>query len=240
MLETLKKDWVFAGFKRPKDVFKPEYKHALLLLVMLGYIGLFFLSEYVAKDSYHLVHCELDDRIPFNEFFIIPYMIWFPFWVLMLLYTMCFEVPTFKRMMKFFVITYTIAVLTFFIWPSGHDLRPTSFPRENICTDLVRFIYGADKARSIFPSEHVIGAFAVVFAAADSKRFSGRLSMLYHWFIAIMITLSVVYTKQHSVLDILGAAPVCLLGYMIAFYPESRRRRLEKRGDQAEESLKKA
>ena len=62
MLETLKKDWVFAGFKRPKDVFKPEYKHALLLLVMLGYIGLFFLSEYFARDNYHLVQCDLSRR----------------------------------------------------------------------------------------------------------------------------------------------------------------------------------
>ncbi len=232
MTEELKKDWAFSGFQRPRDIFKPQYRHALLLLVMLAFIGLFFLSEKLALGRYHIVHCDLDDIIPFNEYFILFYVLWFPFWIVMLLYTVCFEVPTFKRLMNYFILTYGIAVAIFFIWPSGHDLRPETFPRDNFCTWLVKGIYAADEPASIFPSEHVIGAFAVLFAAADSKRFSGKMMLTVIGFLAIMITVSIVFVKQHSALDILGAAPVVALGYFVCFYPEHRRRKQIKKHEQ--------
>jgi len=232
MAEELKRDWAFAGFQRPRDIFKPQYRHALLLLVMLGFIGLFFLSEKLALGRYHIVHCDLDDIIPFNEYFIIFYIIWYPFWILMLLYTVCFEVPTFKRLMYYYMLTYGIALTIFFVWPSGHDLWPKSFPRDNVCTWLVKSIYAADEPASVFPSEHVIGAFAVFFAAADSKRFSGKLQITVIGFLAIMISVSIVFVKQHSALDILGAAPVVALGYYVCFYPEHHRRKQMKKHEQ--------
>ena len=225
MSEELKKDWVFKGFKRPSDLFKPQYRHALLLIVMLVLIGLFFLSEEMARGRYHIVHCDLDDMIPFNEYFILFYVIWFPFWIFMLLYAMCFEVRTYYRLMNYFILTYGIALTIFFVWPTGINLAPDSFPRDNFCTWLTKVIYTADENVSVFPSEHVIGAFAVVFAAADSKRFSKLLPMLVITFIAIMITLSITFVKQHSAVDILGAAPIVALGYFVCFYPEHRRRK---------------
>ena len=226
--ESLRKDWAFAGLKQPKDIFKPEYRHVFGLLVLVVSSILFFVSERVAGDNVHMIHCEWDDLVPFNEYFILPYVIWFPFWVFMTLYTMCFEVPTFKRLMKFFALTYGISAITFFVWPSGHELRPEVFPRENFCTWLVQWIYNADLPRSIFPSEHVIGAFAVVFAGADSKRFSGSLSMTLLNFTALMITASIAFVKQHSLIDAVAAFPVIALGYFVCFYPE--RRRLKKAG----------
>ena len=225
MIEELKQDWAFAGFQHPRDIFKPKYRHALLLLVVLVLIGLFFLSEKMALGRYHIVHCDLDDIIPFNEYFIIFYVIWYPFWICMLLYTMCFDVPTFKRMINFYILTYGIALTIYFIWPSGHELWPETFPRDNFCTWLTKRIYAADESASIFPSEHVIGAFAVVFAASDAKHISGRLVMTVLNFLAIMITVSIVFVKQHSALDILGAVPVIALGYFVCFYPAYRRRK---------------
>ena len=227
--ESLKKDWAFAGFKHPRDVFKPEYRHVFGLLVLVVSSVLFFVSERVGEDNVHIVHCEWDDLIPFNEYFILAYVIWFPFWVAMTLYTMCFEVPTFKRLIKFFALTYGISAVIFFVWPSGHDMWPETFPRENFCTWLVQRIYAADRPRSILPSEHVIGAYAVVLAGADSKRFSGGLSMTLLNFIALMITVSICFVKQHSLIDAVVAVPVIALGYFVCFYPERRRRKkLEK------------
>ena len=223
--EELKKDWAFAGFRGPKDLKKPAYRHALLLGIMLILIGLFFLSELLAQDRYYVVHCPLDDLIPFNEYFILFYVTWFPFWIFMLLYTMCFEVPTYKRLIRFFVLTYGISLSIFLIFPTGVEMRPAAFPRNNFCTWLVQLIYNADKSVSVFPSEHVIGAFAVVFAAADTKRFSGAKSMAVITFIAIMISISITFVKQHSALDILGALPVIVLGYYVCFYPEQKRRK---------------
>lgn len=229
--ESLKKDWAFAGFKQPKDVFKPEYRHVFGLMVLVVNILLFFISERVLGDNVHIVHCEWDDLIPFNEYFILAYVIWYPFWIFMSLYTMCFEVPTFKRLMKFFALTYGISAITFFVWPSGHELWPQEFPRDNFCTWLVQRIYDADLPRSIFPSEHVIGAFAVVFAGADSKRFSSGLSMTLLNFTALMITASICFVKQHSLLDAVAAFPVIALGYFVCFYPERRRRKKAKQAE---------
>ena len=40
--------------------------------------------------------------------------------------------------------------------------------------------------------------------------------------IAILITISICFVKQHSALDILGAVPVILIGYIFAFKSKNK------------------
>ena len=226
--DELIKDWVFYGMKSPKDIFRPQYRHALLSPLMLVYGVLFFVTEWLALERYHVVHCALDDLIPFNEYFIIFYVIWYPFWIGMLIYTMCFEVPTYKRLLGFFLICYSISLMIYIVYPTGIDMQPTEFENKNFFTWVTQIVYDADMNTSVCPSDHVIGAFAVVFAAADSKRFSGKKSMAVILFLAIMISISITFVKQHSALDILFAAPVIAVGYLICFNPERIRRKRER------------
>jgi len=219
MWELLKEDWAYKDFHF-RDITKKEYRHLWTLLFWPVYAVLFFLiGAIVEKGDYYVVHCALDDMIPFCEIFVIPYIIWFPFWILMGVYTLCFEVPTYIRYTKYLIVTLGLSLSIYVLWPNGQNMWPDPLPRQNFFTWIVSIIYETDHPTNVCPSEHVSTAFGVVFAAMDSKRFSGKRSIAF-WIIAILITLSVVFIKQHSALDILAAIPVILIGYFFAFFPK--------------------
>ena len=52
------------------------------LMISIGYMCIYFpifsLLEQFCEPRY-VIHCALDDMIPFNEWFVIPYVIWFAF-----------------------------------------------------------------------------------------------------------------------------------------------------------------
>ena len=63
-----------------------KYKHALMFLYFIIYLPWFaWLEKTVGHSPEYLIHVKIDDIIPFNEYFIIPYMLWFvfiSFWVM--------------------------------------------------------------------------------------------------------------------------------------------------------------
>ena len=52
------------------------------LMISIGYMCIYFpifsLLEQFCEPRY-VIHCALDDMIPFNEWFVIPYVLWFLF-----------------------------------------------------------------------------------------------------------------------------------------------------------------
>lgn len=54
-----------------------KYKHAIIILYMPIY--LFWFTSLEKRTNVHFtdIHCKIDDYIPFCEFFIIPYLLWF-------------------------------------------------------------------------------------------------------------------------------------------------------------------
>ena len=121
------------------------YRHLKLLLYWPVYGLLFlFVERFYPVEQYTVMHCALDDMIPFCEWFLIPYLFWFVYLVGMHLYTLLYDVHSFKRMMKYIILTYTIAIVTYLIWPTCQELRPTSFDRDNILTQFIAGFYQFD------------------------------------------------------------------------------------------------
>ena len=56
----------------------PEFSHIKLLLFWPVF-GLAFLAleRFRPHAAYHVMHCALDDAIPFSEWALIPYLLWF-------------------------------------------------------------------------------------------------------------------------------------------------------------------
>ena len=100
---------------------------------------LYFITEnLIPASKCHPVHCFLDDLIPFNEFFVIFYVGWYFLVFGSLVYTFFYDVPRFKKLQTFIMITQAVAMLCYIVWPSRQDLRPAVFPRDNLLTDLVK------------------------------------------------------------------------------------------------------
>lgn len=196
-----------------------EFRHVKLLLFWpLFGIMFSFVERFYNVGSYYVMHCAFDDAIPFCEWFLIPYLFWFVYLIGTLVYTFFFDVPAFKRMMRFIICTYTITMVIYLLFPTCQNLRPEVFPRDNALTRFIGWFYTFDTNTNVCPSLHVIGSAAALFALRDGPRLRKRAwwqaaSVL----LALCISLSTVFMKQHSILDVLCALPVCALGWWLCY-----------------------
>ena len=196
-----------------------EFRHVKLLLFWpLFGIMFSFVERFYNVGSYYVMHCAFDDAIPFCEWFLIPYLFWFVYLIGTLVYTFFFDVPAFKRMMRFIICTYTITMVIYLLFPTCQNLRPEVFPRNNALTRFIGWFYTFDTNTNVCPSLHVIGSAAALFALRDGPRLRKQAwwqaaSVL----LALCISLSTVFMKQHSILDVLCALPVCALGWWLCY-----------------------
>ncbi|MDD6213637.1 MAG: phosphatase PAP2 family protein [Firmicutes bacterium] len=209
----------YRGFKLSR-LNSPKFRHLKLLLFWPAFGIAFFILERILNLKYHMVSCSLDAKIPFCEFFVIPYYFWFVFLIGMLVWSLLFDIPTFKRYMKYIIITYTATLLIYVIYPTAQDLRPNEFARNNIFTHIVSMLYNFDTNTNVCPSMHVIGSFAVYFSARNSKHFGTRGWRIAFLIVALLISISTVFLKQHSVVDIFAALILCAIVYPFVYSTE--------------------
>ena len=85
----------YRGFRLSK-INDAEFSHLKYLLFWPIYLASFaFLERVWVNRNYHPVHCALDDMIPFCEYFLIPYVLWFVELLLMQLYTLLYDTEEF-------------------------------------------------------------------------------------------------------------------------------------------------
>lgn len=202
---------------RLNNITSPEFKHLLLLLYWPVYGLTFLILERVLTLTYHPIEAALDSKIPFCEFFVFPYYFWFVFLVGIHLYTLFFDIPAFKKLMYFIIITYTVTTVIYLVYPNKQELRPTEFARDNFCVDIVKGLYAFDTNTNVCPSLHVIGSFAVLFTAWYCGRFKTVLWQLFFTVSTVLISISTVFLKQHSVIDIWAALIVCAVSFPFAY-----------------------
>lgn len=200
-----------------------EYKH-LKLLLFWPVFGLLFLfvERFYQVDSYYPMYCGLDDLIPFCEWFLIPYLFWFVYLVGMHIYTLFYDVDTFRRMMKYIIITYSAAILIYFIFPTCQELRPIEFERDNVLTRFIAGFYQFDTNTNVCPSIHVIGSLAVMEAAVWSRQIQSKWWKAAFVVVAVLICVSTVFMKQHSLIDLFAALPICIAAHFICYKKEGK------------------
>lgn len=206
----------YSNFRISK-INEPQFKHLLYLLGWVGYFILYFLTEnLIPRERCYPVHCFLDDMIPFCEYFVIPYVGWYLLIVGSLIYFMLYNPDNFTNMMKFIIVTQIVAMAIYILFPNCQDLRPTEFVRDNIFTDLVGLLYAADTSTNVCPSLHVAYSVGIASTWLKEKSASIRCKVFIIIF-CLLVCISVAFVKQHSVVDIFAALPVCLLAEWIAF-----------------------
>lgn len=209
---------------------EPEYRHLWYLLFWPGYIAQYILVERLnPAETYHVIHCALDDLIPFQEWFLLAYVAWYIMIVGMHLYTLLYDTAAFRDYSRFLIISMSMCAVIFLVYPSTQQLRPETLPRENLLTKILELIYRVDTPTNILPSGHAVGAMAVFAAALHCGRLRtpGRLAVI--GALALLVSLSTVFLKQHSILDVLAAVPVCAVTYGIVYPPNRAGKSASKR-----------
>ncbi len=213
---TKKKPVDYSGFSL-KKLNEPRFSHIKLLAGWIVYFIMYFVTEnLIPEEKCHLIHCRLDDLIPFNEFFLIFYVGWFFLVAGSLAYTLFFDVENFKRIQIYIMVTQAIAMICYILYPSRQDLRPEVFPRENILTALMSFIYAFDTSTGVCPSLHVGYSMGILSTALKDRNLGTGWKIAITVFV-LMVCLAVCFVKQHSALDVLWAIPMCLVAEGVAF-----------------------
>ena len=200
-----------------------KYKQAWVFLYAFIYFPWFLYLEHHVTEDYYIIHSRLDDLIPFCEYFIIPYILWFAYMAGGMIYFLFFQPKKeFYKLTGFLFTGMTICLLICTIFPNGHNMRPVIDFDKNIFTRLVSFIYTADTNTNIFPSIHVFGTLGVHIALCEcsiTKKYPAL--KIISAILACAICLSTVFLKQHSCLDVFGGIVLASIMYLIIYMPKN-------------------
>lgn len=199
--------------------FLQKYRHAVpLLLYGLIYMLWFAHLETSMHFDMRIIHTWVDDYIPFCEYFVIPYLLWFLYVATVIVYLMFQEKDSYYRALLFLATGMTVFLIISTIWPNGHRLRPLVMPRDNIFTQLIRTLYNSDPATSLWPSIHVYNSLGAHFAVSHCKKLEKHKVIRFgSLLLSISIILSTMFIKQHSVFDVITAFVMATVMYVLVY-----------------------
>ncbi len=203
-----------------KELFD-KYHHAWVFLYGFIYMPWFSWLEKHVTSNYFVIHSVFDDYIPFIEIFIIPYLLWFVYVSGTVLYFFFTDKQGFYRICTLLITGMTLFLIICTIFPNGLNLRPSTFARDNIFVDLVRFIYRSDTSTNVLPSLHVYNSIGCYIAIRNSQKLRQ-----YKWVqngslvLTVSIVLSTMFLKQHSVVDVIAAIVMIYFIYQFVYIPE--------------------
>lgn len=207
---------------------RPYWK--LLLLWPIQWIWYGVLNHAVTKETSHIIEMELDSSIPFCEYFIIPYCIWYFYIAGALLFTLWKNKKDFIHMAVIIFVGMFSSMLVCTFYPSWHVLRdvPATYEAvlsgKNIFTETVRLMWILDQPAVIFPSMHTLIGFLISLSLTFADCMKGKTWIkVICWIYSLSVAASTVFTKAHSIADVFLAVafiiPCALLTYYV-FYPK--------------------
>ena len=202
----------YSGFRLSR-IREPRFSHALLWLTWVVYFVLYFLTEnLIPAERCHVMHCFLDDLMPFCEYFAIFYVGWYLLVVGSLAYYFFYDPRRFSQLELYIFITQILAMACYIIFPSRQDLRPEVFPRENVLTWIMGIIYSFDTNTGVCPSLHVAYSLAILSVVWKDENVT-KIWKLLLALLVVLISLATAFVKQHSMVDVFAAIPVALAGF---------------------------
>ncbi len=191
-----------------------KYNHILFLLYIPIYMVCFLALESRPVNLGVNVHTVLDDMIPFSKYFVIPYFLWFAYMTATIIFFFFYDKMELIKYAVFLITGMSVCIIIYAVFPSYQTLRPV-ITDDDIFSKMVCFIYSVDSPSDVCPSIHVLNSIAAHTAVLKSRFFRSKpvlktISLI----LMILICLSTVFLKQHSVIDGLCAIILAALLYI--------------------------
>lgn len=195
-----------------------KYGHIFVMSYGLIYMPWFLHLEETVKRDYHVMHVPLDDHIPFNEYFVIPYLLWFVYIAVAIGYFFFTSKQEYYQLCTFLFTGMTICLLICTFFPNCTDLRPVIDPDKNFCSWLVSVVHKVDTSTNVFPSIHVYNSIGVHCAVMNSPALKEkRVIRMASGVLMVLICLATVFLKQHSTVDAVGAMILAHVMYPLVY-----------------------
>lgn len=193
------------------------HRYAYWALALVLILALYFIPEQLVVSQYTPTQLPLDDRIPFVPEFAIFYLLWFPCMVGVGLWLLFRDGDGFRKYMWYLLLAYGLAAACYLLFPNGQDLRPTLTQPDGICERLLAALYAVDTNTNVLPSLHVVGAGGFTAAVLDTKSIRSRWFQVVMCVLAVLISLSTLFVKQHAVLDVVAGVLLSAVLYLLVY-----------------------
>jgi PAP2 superfamily. len=210
-----------------------KYKHAWVFLYFVPYMIWYFGLQYI-QTGFTDVYTSIDKTIPFVPWFIWIYIYWFLFVAGTIAYFFFKDRSDFYKCIAFLFIGMTVCLIVFSLFPTSYDHRPVNYECDSLTRLAVQIIYQADRPQNVFPSIHVYNSIGCAIAICKHEKFEYKKGLkVFSVVSAILITLSTMFVKQHSVLDALSASLLAIIMYVLVYVADYKgimyRRKYKKR-----------
>ena len=186
--------------------------------LVLGLEAAFYWIVKIFQYNYNTFYLNVDYTIPFINYFVYIYDLFYPFTFLCLFIMYKHDKKVYKNALIGLTIGFIICCIMFIIYPTimiRPDVKVDSF------TNFVLYVtYKADTpAINCFPSIHCLFMFQMIFSI--SKISINKYKKLSLIIFAILVILSTLFIKQHYVMDVLVSFIICLMINLIIKYKTS-------------------
>ena len=160
-------------------------------------------SRMIAGGWYHHnIETGLDRRLPFVPQFLIVYFGCYLFWAVNYIMAGHLEIKEFYRFVTADLLSRVVCGIFFVVLPTT-NVRP-ELPTDSIFYPAMQWLWNTDQAVNLFPSIHCLVSWFCYIAIRGNKKFP----RWYRWFsciFAIAVFISTQTTKQHYLVDVIGA-----------------------------------
>lgn len=183
----------------------------ILFLVSLPLLNIIHTALNNYRGNVNILRTHLDLVIPFEKIFIVPYLLWFFYFVSVLVYFAFVDRKNYFRLLFSIILGNLICHVIYYFYP-------TTVPRPDVMGNdifsyLVRLTYASDNPFNCFPSVHVLNA---LLASMYLFSYAKKAAVKYTSVIAfVLITLSTLFVKQHYVLDAVASSIIGVSMYVL-------------------------
>lgn len=208
-----------------------RYRHLVpVLFYMIFYLSVFTYVENRPRHDIHFLISKWDRLIPFCEFFIVPYLLWFFYVAFGVLFFALWEKDRsqYWALVTNLGIGMTVFLIVSLVYPNGHTLRPVFLERSNIFTDMVKALWRVDTSTNVLPSIHVFNSVAVHIAIAQCSTLKKRCPWVINCSLILCVSIiaSTMFLKQHTVIDVISALLLNIGCYYLVYQPAAANRQL--------------
>ena len=194
-------------------------EHAIpFILYLIGYLLWFKLLEDIPRARYHDLASFIDRMIPFAEIFIIPYISWFALQAAWVSFLFFYDRDAYDKLVTILLFGMTVFLGVSTVYPTALTLRPWHVARDNVFVDMVRWLWSIDTSTNVWPSIHVYNTTALIFTlftTKDRRVIQNVRVPMFIW--CVLIILSTMFLKQHSVGDVLSGLALAGIGYSLVY-----------------------
>lgn len=188
------------------------------LLTYWIFYGIYFVALETFSVPKYIIYSPMDDYIPFQAEFIIPYIAWFPLLAISLGYFLFHSKQAFQNLCFLMFTGMSIALLIYTLFPNGLQLRVSNIG-TGFCAQIVQLLQGIDSPTNVCPSIHVSSTLAIMAVVLHYHDFTySKLTKLGVSLLSILIILSTMFLKQHSIIDALSGIALTGILYFITYH----------------------